>query len=122
MRSEGVAQCLGRCAGAGLHQGGRLPGRGEPAGARDAPQRVVEALKITSHTLQAQRSQEGTIVTVKDLINLPREASPRTPSRSVHMCRSVIVSVFCALHWQYLAVSRHMILCVWTWLRLQKEP
>ena len=84
--------------------------------------RVVEALKITSHTLQAQRSQEGTIVTVKDLINLPREASPRTPSRSVHICRSVIVSVFCALHWQYLAVSRHMILCVWTWLRLQKEP
>ncbi|CAK0779114.1 hypothetical protein CVIRNUC_004698 [Coccomyxa viridis] len=36
--------------------------------------RVVEALKITSHTLQAQRSQEGTIVTVKDLINLPRES------------------------------------------------
>ena len=35
--------------------------------------RVVEALKITSHTLQANRSKEGTIVTVKDLINLPRE-------------------------------------------------
>jgi len=37
--------------------------------------RVVEALKIISHTLQANRSQEGTIVTVKDLINLPREVS-----------------------------------------------
>lgn len=37
--------------------------------------RVVEALKITSHTLQANRSKEGTIVTVKDLINLPREVS-----------------------------------------------
>ena len=37
--------------------------------------RVVEALKITSHTLQATRSEEGTIVTVKDLINLPREVS-----------------------------------------------
>ncbi len=35
--------------------------------------RVVEALRITSHTLQATRSEEGTIVTVKDLINLPRE-------------------------------------------------
>ena len=39
--------------------------------------RVVEALKITSHTLQANRSKEGTIVTVKDLINLPREVSKR---------------------------------------------
>ena len=32
-----------------------------------------EALRLTSHMLQANRSQEGTIVTVKDLINLPRE-------------------------------------------------
>ena len=60
--------------------------------------RVVEALKITSHTLQAQRSQEGTIVTVKDLINLPREASPRTPSPSHRTCCSVIVPLFSALH------------------------
>ncbi len=32
-----------------------------------------EALRLNSHMLQATRSQEGTIVTVKDLINLPRE-------------------------------------------------
>ena len=51
--------------------------------------RVVEALKITSHTLQAQRSQEGTIVTVKDLINLPREARPTRPDAAFIMpqCR-----------------------------------
>lgn len=42
--------------------------------------RVVESLKITSHTLQANRSQEGTIVTVKDLINLPREVGQWPPS------------------------------------------
>ena len=42
--------------------------------------RVVEALKITSHTLQANRSKEGTIVTVKDLINLPREVSCQVTS------------------------------------------
>ncbi|CAL8470015.1 g9557 [Coccomyxa elongata] len=33
-----------------------------------------EALRLTSHMLQANRSQEGTIVTVKDLINLPRQS------------------------------------------------
>ncbi|BDA44030.1 hypothetical protein COCOBI_05-2140 [Coccomyxa sp. Obi] len=33
-----------------------------------------EALRLTSHMLQANRSQKGTIVTVKDLINLPRES------------------------------------------------
>ena len=87
--------------------------------------RVVEALKITSHTLQAQRSQEGTIVTVKDLINLPREASPTHCSHAaIHTCHSIIVSCCPMLPCigENLEASLHMILCVWTWLRLQKEP
>lgn len=33
----------------------------------------TEALRLVSYMLQANRSQEGTIVTVKDIINLPRE-------------------------------------------------
>ena len=55
--------------------------------------RVVEALKITSHTLQANRSKEGTIVTVKDLINLPREVgSPLNGSGRSAMVFGVAVT------------------------------
>ena len=52
--------------------------------------RVVEALKIISHTLQANRSQEGTIVTVKDLINLPREVSSHS-SPWVSICLPLLI-------------------------------
>ena len=75
--------------------------------------RVVEALKITSHTLQAQRSQEGTIVTVKDLINLPREASPRTPSRILYTCRSVINTFSSALCCVCIQASAHVSVHPW---------
>ena len=43
-----------------------------------------ESLRLTSHMLQVTRSQEGTIVTVKDLINLPREVHSHSFVMLVH--------------------------------------
>lgn len=70
-----------------------------------------EALRLTSHMLQANRSQEGTIVTVKDLINLPRQ---------VHM-QHASARMFCASGVSYhvaaaggsISTSRHGM--VWRW-------
>lgn len=51
-----------------------------------------ESLRLTSHMLQATRSQEGTIVTVKDLINLPREVHSHSFVMLVHWTSANAVS------------------------------
>lgn len=49
---------------------------GEVAGTRSEDGKVsLEGLRMVSHSLQHGKAPHGTIVTVRDLINLPKEVS-----------------------------------------------